>query len=362
MKNSDPLIALGWDAALADAFAALPEADLLVPARLAVEHRSQYETLTATGAVDAVLPGTLRKQISQQGDHAAVGDWVALTLHTQGPATIAALLPRRGAFVRKVAGDRAERQIVAANIDLALLTVALDQDFNPRRLERYLAAARGGGATPVVILTKADVCPDIPARVAEAAAVAGPDVAVLACSSRSGLGMDRVAELLHPGQTLVFLGSSGIGKSSLVNWLLGEDRQATQGLDGIGKGRHTTTRRELVCLPSGAILIDTPGMRELQLWEEDTDVAATFHDLEALSADCRFSDCGHTTEPGCAVRSALEDGSLAPERLAAWRKLLAEQEAAALKRGTRSGREVQIRTLGKARNRQQRQKQKVDRP
>jgi ribosome biogenesis GTPase len=361
MNDTTLLHKLGWGDDFATTFAALPDAQSLIPARISVEHRTLYEVSGADGISEAVLPGTLRKRLTAAGEHVAVGDWVALLPNSTGPASIAALLPRRGAFVRKVAGERNERQIVAANVDLALLTSALDQDFNPRRLERYLAAARGGGAQPVVILTKSDVCPDPAGRIAEAAAIAGPDVPVLACSSLTGDGVADVRAMLAPGRTLVLLGSSGIGKSTLVNALLGMERQATSGLDSIGKGRHTTTRRELILLPGGAVLIDTPGMRELHLWDEEADLAATFADLDDLATHCRFSNCRHETEPGCAVRNAIGTGDLSEVRLNAYRKLLAEQSSPYEKRGTRSAQEVKIRTEGKMRNREQKAAARLER-
>ncbi|MFD2265565.1 ribosome small subunit-dependent GTPase A [Lacibacterium aquatile] len=326
-----PLATLGWDADFAQAFAVLPGAAQLVPARLSVEHRQHYEALTEQGPIEAILPGTFRRTLNGLGEHAAVGDWVAVEIKPQGPAAIAALLPRRGAFVRKVAGERAERQVVAANIDLALLTIALDQDFNERRLERYLAAARGGGAAAVVLLTKLDLCPDPSPIIAAARSVVGEEVPVIACSSRSGAGTEALTALLNPGKTLVLLGSSGIGKSSMVNFLMDFERMAVSGLDSIGKGRHTTTRRELILLPSGAILIDTPGMRELHLWEEESSLADAFGDLDELATECRYNNCGHTSEPGCAVRAAVEAEEIDPARVAAWQKLLGEQAASALR-------------------------------
>lgn len=326
-----PLATLGWDADFASAFAALPGAEKLVPARLSVEHRQHYEALTEQGLIKAVLPGTFRQTLNGLREHAAVGDWVAVELKPTGPAAITALLPRRGAFVRKVAGERAERQVVAANIDLALLTIALDQDFNERRLERYLAAARGGGAEPVVLFTKLDLCDDPAPMVAAARAVVGDEVAIVVCSSRTGAGMAGLTDLLKPGKSLVLLGSSGIGKSSMVNFLMDYERMAVSGLDTIGKGRHTTTRRELIVLPSGAVLIDTPGMRELQLWEEEANLAYAFGDLDELATECRYNNCHHGNEPGCAVRAAVEAGEADPARVAAWQKLLGEQAASALR-------------------------------
>jgi ribosome biogenesis GTPase len=221
-------------------------------------------------------------------------------------------------------GGGAVEQVVAANVDTVLLVLALNRDFNVRRLERYVAAGWESGAQPVVVLTKADVCDDLAAREAEAAAVA-PGVPVHVVSSWEGTGLDVLGAYLGPGRTVALLGSSGAGKSTLLNRLAGAEVMATGAVrDADDRGRHTTTRRELVRLPGGALLIDTPGMRELGLWDAAEGVSQTFGDLEALAVRCRFRDCAHDSETGCAVQAALTEGSLAPERLASYRKLQRE--------------------------------------
>jgi ribosome biogenesis GTPase len=328
------LSALGWDSTFAAAFAPLA-AEGLVPARVAAEHRGRYVIVGAHGvAASAVLAGRLRHNARSRAELPAVGDWVAVARLTSAPAEsrepraesttiIHSILPRRTAFARKVAGDETAAQVVAANVDVALVVTALPHDVNARRLERYLALAWESGALPAVVLTKADLADDVGGSIAAAQAVA-PGVDVIALSSLTGDGVDALERLLRPGRTAVLLGPSGAGKSTLVNRLLGAERLRTADVRDDGKGRHTTTHRELVRLRSGALLIDTPGMRELQLWDADAGIGAAFADIYALSAQCRFSDCRHETEPGCAVLAAVDDGRLSAERLEHWRQLQRE--------------------------------------
>jgi ribosome biogenesis GTPase len=236
-------------------------------------------------------------------------------------ATVHGLLPRSSAFTRKGANGV---QVVAANIDVALLTTSLNADFSPRRLERYLANAYEGGASPVIVLTKADIGEDIEGKLEEAEAIAF-GVPVLVVSAVTGEGMDALAAYLKPGETAVLLGMSGAGKSTLVNGLAGEELMVTQEIIAEGaRGKHTTTHRELIRLPSGALLLDTPGMREIGVFGADVGVEAVFGDIDVLALDCRFSDCRHEREPGCAVREALRDGSLDEGRWKSWQKLQRE--------------------------------------
>ncbi|MBO9540629.1 ribosome small subunit-dependent GTPase A [bacterium] len=296
--------------------------------RVASQARDAYSLLTENGEVEARLSGKLRFDAeAKEALHPAVGDWVRLSWHNDGTsALIHEVLPRTSKFSRNAAGKGVHEQIVATNVDVVFLVNALNLDFNLRRIERYLALAWESGATPVVLLTKADLCDDVEAR-CEAVRAIAPGVPVHALSASAGTGLEALDTYLRPGKTVALLGSSGAGKSTLFNRLLGSDRQQVQAVrDGDDRGRHTTTRRELVLLPSGALALDTPGMRELQLWEGGDGIQETFAEIAAFAARCRFRDCRHDAEPGCAVRTALEAGVLDAERLASFRKL--EREAA----------------------------------
>ena len=292
--------------------------------RVAREDRDRYTVLSRSGALSAVLTGRFRHEALTRADLPAVGDWVMARAEAGGPATISALLPRASAFMRKVAGDTTQEQVVAANVEAVFLVCGLDGDFNPRRVERALTAAWESGAQPVVVLNKADLASDVAARVAETEAVA-PGAPVVALSALEGNGLDALSPWLVPGHTIALIGSSGAGKSTLTNALLGEARQATGAVrEEDSRGRHTTTHRELVPLPSGALLLDTPGMRELQLWGDDSGLEGAFPEVTELVARCRFSDCTHASEPGCAVLEALASGVLDAARFAAWLKLQRE--------------------------------------
>ena len=313
----------GWSQALSQQFAPFAEQGL-VPARVVVQHRGQYDLITPEGEAKATISGRFAHEAGE-GGYPVTGDWVAASVDN-GSATIHAVLPRRTAFVRKAAGPGQIPQIVAANVDVAILTAALTPDFNPRRLERYLAIAWQSGARPLVVLTKADLCADVDEAVASAQAVAA-GVDILAISSAAGDGLADLAARLLPGETAVLVGSSGAGKSTLVNALAGEDRMAVGAIrEGDGRGRHTTSHRELVLLPSGALILDTPGMREIALLDVDEGLSTTFEDIDALAEQCRFHDCGHTNEPGCAIVAALEAGVLDPDRWRNYQKL--QREAA----------------------------------
>jgi ribosome biogenesis GTPase len=313
----------GWSDELRAAFEPFAERGL-VPARVSVQQRGILTLVSEAGELSATLGGRFARDAAQ-GDHPVAGDWVGVAVQPDGTGVIQALVPRRTAFVRRAAGSGAVDQVVAANADTALLVAALTRDLNLRRLERYLALAWSSGAQPVIVLTKADLCEDVETLVRGVEAIAfGVQVLVVATPLREGL--DALEALLEPGKTAVLLGSSGAGKSTLVNALAGEEqRMATQETRAADeRGRHTTTHRELILLPSGAILLDTPGMRELGV-VDTSEVADAFEDVEELAQRCRFNDCAHDTEPGCAVRAALEAGELEEERYASYVKLEREK-------------------------------------
>jgi ribosome biogenesis GTPase len=294
-------------------------------ARVVSHHRNRYVVRLSSGFANAHLPGRAHRTTSSPEDLPAVGDWVTVTAVAGDPpvAIIRSVLPRRSAFRRKTAGSVTTAQVVAANVDLAFVVTALPGDVNVRRIERYLTLAWESGATPVVLLTKADLVDEPDDFIRDVRSVAlGVDALVV--SAVTGAGMDDVAAMLSPGITAVLLGSSGVGKSTLVNALVGERRQRIGDLRSDGAGRHTTTHRQLIELPGGACLIDTPGMRELQLWSATEGLDETFRDIAALAGQCRFRNCAHDTEPGCAVVAALEGGMLDVSRLKSWRELRRE--------------------------------------
>jgi ribosome biogenesis GTPase len=313
----------GWSDALGHDFAP-HAAQGLSPGRVTVQQRGLYIVATDFGELNAQLSGRLVHEAGE-GGYPAVGDWVAVAPRAQeGAATIHAVLPRRTAFLRKEAFTAQGVQVMAANVDVAFLAASMNADFNARRLERYLATAWQSGARPVVVLTKADLCHDAQAVVTEAESIA-IGAPVLAVSAVTGEGMEALAAHLKPGETCVLVGSSGVGKSTLVNALAGAELMATAAIrEDDAHGRHTTTHRELVLLPGGALILDTPGMRELGLMDAVEGLDATFEDIEALARNCRFRDCRHGSEPGCAVREALAAGVLDEARWNGFRKLQRE--------------------------------------
>lgn len=317
------LESLGADAAIFGAFQTYAAQGLIL-GRVAFSHRDRYRLLTETGEWSAEPSGALWFRTPDAASMPVAGDWVAARLVAPGEALVEAVLPRRTCFARRAAGRREERQALAANIDVVFLVCALDGDFNLRRMERYLTLAAESGAAPVIVLNKADLCGDVAARVREASRIAG-SAPVVAVSTQGARGMGGLRAFLKTGRTVALLGSSGVGKSSIVNALLGEDRLRTGGVREFdSKGRHTTTHRELMALPEGGALIDTPGTRELQLWAGADSVEQAFDDIAAAAAECRFRDCSHKNEPGCAVQRAIRDGTLALERWESYGKLLRE--------------------------------------
>lgn len=318
------LISLGWNSRLSSQFDRLCRPDL-APARVCSDQGRMCTVICEAGELTAEVSGKFRAATRARSDFPTVGDWVALAPRPQeGTGTIHFLLPRGGVLARRNAGPKTEEQIIAANIDTVLIVSGLDFDYNPRRIERYLALAWASGALPAIVLNKADACDDPSARVAEVRKLA-PMVPVIATCATRGDGMQDLPGLLAPGTTAVLVGSSGVGKSTLVNALLGAERQETGRVrEDDSRGRHTTARRDLLLLPGGAILIDSPGMREVGLWGGEEDLSGAFADVESLAAGCRFADCRHLQEPGCAVRRAMEEGGLAQERYLSYLKLRRE--------------------------------------
>jgi ribosome biogenesis GTPase / thiamine phosphate phosphatase len=356
------LAELGWSDRLSTEFEQ-HAGDGLVPARVAVQHRGAYTVYATGGELRATVAGRLEHVAAGAGDLPAVGDWVAVAARPgEGTATIQAVLPRRTKFSRKVTLGAAEEQVLAANVDTVFLLTSLNEDLNLRRLERYLALAWESGAQPVVVLTKTDLSHEVESQTLLVESIAY-GVPVHAISSLTGDGLDLVRSYLRPGTTVALLGSSGVGKSTLVNTLVGEELLAVNAIrESDGEGRHTTTARQLIVLPEGGLVIDTPGMRELQLWESSDGLGETFGDVEELAAQCRFSDCAHRTEPGCAVQAALEAGTLDYGRWASYKKL--QRELAHLerrldkrlqseerKRWAKAGAEGRARSLAKRRGR-----------
>jgi len=301
--------------------------ETLLCCRITAQEKGLYRLCHDGVEQAAQVSGKFQYEALGPSDYPTVGDEVLADLNGGGQAVIHKVLPRKSLFLRKAAGTAREEQPVAANVDILFLCMALNNDFNLRRLERYLAAAWNSGATPVVVLTKADLCADPTEKIAAVEQAApGTDV-LLTCAARAD-GVQPLLPYLTPGTTVAFVGSSGVGKSTLMNCLLGEEAQATGGLRNDDRGRHTTTRRQLFSLPGGASLIDTPGMRELGLWDADAGLETAFADVEALAQQCRFQDCRHGQEPVCAVRAALESGELSEERFRSWQRLLAENRYA----------------------------------
>lgn len=318
------LAQLGWSDRFAPSFEPYCQQGFFA-GRVVVEYRHSYLVYTAQGEQIAEVTGKFRHQATGIQDFPAVGDWVALRSRAgEQKATIQAILPRFSQFSRKVAGSTTEEQIIATNVDTVFLVSGLDGDFNLRRIERYLVLVWESGATPMIVLNKADLCPNLEERIAEVAAIA-VGVPIVALSAAQQQGIEQLNAYLQPGQTIALLGSSGVGKSTIANLLKGEAVQAVQAVrQGDDRGKHTTTHRELIPLPSGALIIDTPGMRELQVWSGAEALPETFSDIEELAQQCRFRNCQHEQEPGCAIQQALTAGDLDIGRFLNYQKLQRE--------------------------------------
>jgi ribosome biogenesis GTPase len=343
------LTVLGWDTHFDQLYNSSNENNWL-PARVAQEHKALYTLLGAEGEIQARVSGRFHHLAGTRAAFPSVGDWVLVGADAGGgDAVIQKVLPRRSCFSRKavLAGGpthgegRTEEQVLAANIDTAFLVSGLDGDWNPRRIERFLSVTYDSGAAPVILLNKADVCDNVAARVSEAAELA-MGVPVHAISAVALSGLEEVRGYITEGRTAVFLGSSGVGKSTIINSLFGEERLDTGGVRlHDSRGRHTTTRRELLLLPGGGLVIDTPGLRRIQLWGGETGLERTFPDIEQLMRECRFSDCSHVSEPGCAILAALACGELSGDRFKSFLKLQKELRNLAIRQDARMQRQTQ---------------------
>ncbi|MGG3455299.1 ribosome small subunit-dependent GTPase A [Paenibacillus rhizolycopersici] len=339
---------LGWNAERENAFRVLG-IEQVWPGRIIADHGHKYRIASERGEGWAEMSGRLQYELGERSEFPAVGDWVALRFlsESDGDAVIHGLLPRSSRISRRAAGSVPMEQVVAANVDLLFLVAALNMDFNLRRLERYLIMAWNSGASPVIVLSKADLCDDPERYVAETESIA-PGVPVIAVSALEDLGREQVDVLLKPGVTVALTGSSGAGKSTILNWMAGEEVQKTQAIrEDDSRGRHTTTHRELFVLPQGAVMIDTPGMRELQLWDDEGGWSEAFGDIEELAKQCRFGDCRHQREAGCAVREALQSGQLERKRFENYLKTQRELKFQAEKEQSRQ-RSVRAATSSKA--------------
>ncbi len=320
----------GWSPFFAEQFAPWQERGLL-PARVIRGEKNYFRVWTESGELTVRFAGKIRHHAGGRADLPVVGDWVVVEPQPDQRGLIHALLERKSCFARNLPGrrkgkgrERIEQQVIAANVDLVLIVCGLDRDYNLRRIERYLTLVGGSGAEAVVVLNKADLCDKPEQRQAEVTTIAG-ETPVHSCVAKENSQLDFLFDYLQSGKTLALLGSSGVGKSTILNGLLGEEKQKIGAVsEAVGKGRHTTTHRELFLLPQGGILMDNPGMRELHLWGEEEDLAESFGDIDKLASGCKFNDCAHQTEPGCAVQSAVKNGTLSGSRLESYHKLKKE--------------------------------------
>lgn len=350
LNTNTNLKALGWNEDFEKEFAAYSSSCEV--GRVAVEYKGLYKVYCENREALASVSGKMLYTAAEREDYPAVGDWVVMDkpASENDRAIIRGILTRRSKFSRKCAGNTSEEQIVAVNIDTLFICMSLNQNFNLRRLERYITMAWDSGAVPVVLLTKSDLCEDIDTKLRETKETAlGVDVHYI--SSMDDSAAETVRKYIKPGHTLAFLGSSGVGKSTIINRLIGEERLDTQAISQMGdRGRHTTTNRELIVLPEGGIVIDTPGMREFHILDAEEGIGTAFGDIESLAESCRFSDCTHTIEPGCAVREAIESGTLSEDRYNNYLKL--KKEAEFIERKTNKKAELEYKNMLKKRAKQ----------
>src|SRR5258705_1330249 len=322
---------LGWNLEFAAAYEPWRSKAHVHPGRVAIEFNQIFRIYVEDGELDAITAGRLKHRARGRAELPAVGDWVAVRKRPEEDrGVIMAVLPRRSAFTRRAAGEPTGEQVVAANVDVVFVVMGLDRDYNVRRLERYLVMARESGASPVILLTKPDLCSDLAAHLREVTSFAG-DIVVHVVNPKQAEGLEPLPGDLGPGTTAALLGSSGVGKSTLINRLVGAEVLRTREVRASdSRGRHTTTHRELVVLPGGGLVIDTPGMRELQLWDAGDSVRETFDEIEALAPECHFTDCRHRDEPRCAVKAAVAEGKVDAGRLESYLKV--QEELATLAR------------------------------